>query len=29
MSQENAEIVQRGWEHFLSTGEQPAEIIAS
>jgi hypothetical protein len=28
MSQENVEIVRRGWEHFLATGEQPQEIIA-
>ena len=29
MSQENVEIVKRGWEHFLRTGEQPEELIAS
>ena len=29
MSQENVEVVRRGWEHFLTTGEQPAEVIAS
>jgi ketosteroid isomerase-like protein len=28
VSQENVEIVQRGWEHFLATGEPLEEILA-
>jgi ketosteroid isomerase-like protein len=28
MSRENVEIIRRGWEYFLATGEQPLEIIA-
>ena len=28
MSQENVEVVRRGWEHFLTTGEPLEEILA-
>ncbi len=28
MSQENVEIVRRGYEHFQATGELPAQVIA-
>jgi ketosteroid isomerase-like protein len=28
VSRANVEIVKRGWEHFLATGEQPEEVIA-
>jgi ketosteroid isomerase-like protein len=28
MSQENVEIVRRGWEHFMQTGELLPEIVA-
>src|SRR6476469_4817350 len=28
MSQENVEIVRRGYEHFQATGDLPAEIVA-
>lgn len=28
MSAKNVEIVRRGWEHFLTTGQQPEEIMA-
>ena len=28
MSQKNVEIVQRGWDHFLSTGEPLEELLA-
>jgi ketosteroid isomerase-like protein len=28
VSQENVEVVRRGWEYFLATGEMPEDIIA-